>query len=538
LLLICILFLSSFHIVYAQSCAACTATPDHIQDYITSMNAILDELESVIQFWAPINDTNQNITTKTNADEILTNSLIEQIVWDPAESQDVFADFKSLWWAEAIHRDKQKMSLLTSRIANVGVSLSKDINWLAKQNINEAVLDLEPIDLELQKLWFVELAKIWSNYNLYNDNTHADLFSLLYQIQALYNELYNERFFLDVLTLDTNIYKTPAELDTNTVTNIADESTREVAWILEKLENKKLEDPFPDVRDNIADTTIYVDIDQKKFFETVKWLAYEYACAEWYGNVCSDSTKDLRDKNRELYELRIVVDSSSAKNIIENANARMRSTFGGDVKQNDTLSESEQALADSKWWENSPENKWTPDLLRSPTKTIVWVWQELWEKFWAATEPFHRKFSSTKESTSVTTTKMPDTPNTASAISRDERDDAIIEQQDTAPKTLLDAQNSSRIQQNTYINLLQDEKMISDTFNTYIFDVPSQANKDLLALNTNTVTKQVVWISKSIHQAANIIWDYDKEWTINHALVNMCEKQCPDLDGSKCRAEN
>jgi len=65
--------------------------------------------------------------------------------------------------------------------------------------------------------------------------------------------------------------------------------------------------------------------------------------------VCSDSTKDLRDKNRELYELRIVVDSSSAKNIIENANARMRSTFGGDVKQNDTLSESEQALADSKW---------------------------------------------------------------------------------------------------------------------------------------------------------------------------------------------
>jgi len=87
---------------------------------------------------------------------------------------------------------------------------------------------------------------------------------------------------------------------------------------------------------------------------------------------------------------------------------------------------------------------------------------------------------------------MPDTPNTASAISRDERDDAIIEQQDTAPKTLLDAQNSSRIQQNTYINLLQDEKMISDTFNTYIFDVPSQANKDLLALNTNTVTKQVV----------------------------------------------
>jgi len=87
---------------------------------------------------------------------------------------------------------------------------------------------------------------------------------------------------------------------------------------------------------------------------------------------------------------------------------------------------------------------------------------------------------------------MPDTPNTATNPSSKQRDAAIIEQQATAPKTLLDATNSSRIQQNTYINLVQDEKMISDTFNTYIFDVASQTNKDLLALNTNTVTKQVV----------------------------------------------
>jgi len=44
-----------------------------------------------------------------------------------------------------------------------------------------------------------------------------------------------------------------------------------------------------------------------------------------------------------------VVDGSSAKNIIENANARMRSTFGGDVEQNNSLSESEQSLKESKW---------------------------------------------------------------------------------------------------------------------------------------------------------------------------------------------
>ncbi len=538
------MFFAISSIAYAQSCPACNTAPDHIDTYIQSMSAVLDYMDTVIASQPQDTSTPdpKNITSKTNAQESLTNSVIKKVVGDPTEISDnfydIFSDFKSLQSANAITRDKQKLTDIAERIAQQSLAMTMTPNTLAKKEIDTSVLDLKIIDDELKKLWYISLASTGRKYNLSNDNTYEDLYALLKQINSMYAQLFNDTFFMNKLAIDSNQYSTPDTQDNEGVLAIEDESTTEVAKILDILQNKKFELAFEDVKDNVSDATIYVSVDRVKFFETVKKLANDYACAEWSGNVCADGTKEMRDKNRELYKDRIVSDASSAKNIIEKANNRLRGTFGADADASASSSQSQQSLDQSKRWENWPENNWTPDLLRSPVKTIVGLGKNLWTAFWSATEPFHKLFDRTGASQNPVDQKIPDTPPTASKAQRSQRDKILVQEIENLPQSLLASNNDLRIDQVSFIGLRDGEDRVSRTFAKYAIQKPQQVDKDLLYANTNTVTKQMVWISKSIHQAANTIWDYNKEWTLNHALVNMCEKQCPDLAGKNCRVEN
>jgi len=114
---------------------------------------------------------------------------------DTNQFSDLFQDFKLLQSSEAIKRDRQKLTDINTRLAELPKSLVLD-KRRGDESITSSVLDLKAIDAELKKLKFIDLAYsgIGDTYNLYN-NTYSDFVKLLIQLNNFYKELYQLNFY-------------------------------------------------------------------------------------------------------------------------------------------------------------------------------------------------------------------------------------------------------------------------------------------------------------------------------------------------------
>lgn len=526
--------LNSF--VYAQVDITCQTTPktcyqapDEIQNYLSVMDDIIDIVDGIESIKNDKNKWINRITTETEAEKRLISSIITEVIWDTNQFADIFQDFKWLQSSQSLKRDRQKLTDLNSRLVRLSQSLTLDKrrSW---ESISSAVLDLKKVDDELKKLKYISLAKSGSDdtYNLYN-NTYSDLIKLLVQINNFYKTLYSLNFYQQAYsTIDET---SSADVENDNIATISDDQ--------KKLTKRIYEDAFDDIKDNISPATIHVSIDKNILYQEVQKIENAYRCASGKKNICDDGLQEAQEKNKILDTQRIKNDSNRAVQVIKGANSRLRwALFSKDKKDQELLEKRQESLDQSQRWRWWPPEKWFPAFIRGPAQSIgAFVWQ-LWKEFWATTDPI-------KESVFTVKTAFEQYKaiwwaaemNNEKNKDKEWAEKAIAAKIANQPKPELGAEDISRLDQSLLEYLDLAEKNFWNTFQRYIIDTSNSVQKDLLHENVAMATKQMVAVSTKVHAAANLLWDYDKQDTINNNMSLMCENQCTNLRDKKCKTK-
>lgn len=506
----------------------CYEAPEEIQTYLEVMNKIISIVDNIE--WVKKNEKSwvSRITTETEAERNLVWSIATEVLTNTSQFGDTFQDFKSLQYSEAIKRDRQKLTELNARLVESIQKLTLN-KRRSGETISKNILDLEKIDDEIKKLKYLSLAQSGKQetYNLYN-NTYSDLIQLLIQINNSYKELYYVNFYQQAYVA----------IDESSSIITEDDNVGAISEAQEQLTNRIYEDAFEDIRDNTSDATRHVIVNKVVLYQEIKKIENAYRCASGKKNVCDDGLEKSQEKNKVLDTQRIKKDGNKAVQIIKEANSRLRwALFSKDKGDQELLKKREESLDKSQRWTWWPPEKWFPAFIRGPSKKISAYISELWKEFWATTDPLQEFSSNIKTADEGFGEKPLDQQNTESVKDKEGVEDANAKKREDQPKEELWKSSASRLDQSLIEYQNDAERKFKDSMQKYVIQTSDDMHTDLLHENVAMATKQMVAVSTKVHAAANKLWDYDKQDTINNNMSIMCENQCTNLKDKKCKTK-
>lgn len=460
----------------------------------------------------------------------------------------IFDDYAFMNSASAtLKRDADKIQNMYYTIADATTLIEKQ---LLKKNVSKEVYD--KIDKELQKLKYIRLARAGDSYNMERaGKEYTTLIKLLSQINQVYATLYKETFYADIFEdLGSETFKSYTFPTDKTGEKIDDEKWNILfAWLTDFVWEMYVA-PFGALQRDWSDASEYVTIDYEAFALMARELENGYRCTHGRQNVCNDGTKDIRESATVLNDTVLEWDGNASWQRIQDATSRLKwALFFGDPQDKKAMEERKQTLLESRYG-----GAWVPST-RGPVTSLQALGTELLNGAKKSVDPL---WFWSKDTTSLFCDEINKRSNQQVAIPTQWTLDVTHEEKDiyttsSSKKSALEGLASkwenrlrdggkitateNQLQQNQLRVLESKVNGIQWSFTRYAHTKQEERTKDLLYLDSKIMTKQAVWLSIYVHAAANRFWDYDKKGTINNSLALMCEAQCTNLQGKKCRED-
>ena len=566
--LVCILFLltSSQWWVFAQDqdsssdkkydlkceekTPACHQTPSEIKTYLEVMDAILKILASVPS--KQDESKVEHITTKTAWQKSNVTSFLNEVWFDIDDAREtlltrdgIFDDYKFMETASStLKRDADKIQKMYFKILDITSLVEKKILFT---NVSDDIY--KKIDAELKKLTYIKLWKKWDSYNMLTaQKEYATLVKLLSQINQVYAELYQEKFYSELFEdLWTETFKSYTFPTDKTEERVDDEKLNVLyEWIVDFTYSMYVA-PFGELKKDNSQYSEYVAIDFEKFALMIWELEHQYRCTHGRQNTCSDGTSKIRESYKELNEKVLQADSKKSFQRIKEATSRLKwALFWWSAEDKKAAEQRKQALLESRYW------AWWKPSTRSPMQSLQAFGREL--LVWArkSVDPAVNYIDNFKKRSNQETSDITQWAwnLTHTEVERYEKtsskEEALKAMNEKRENRLYDWWKVlpawSQLQQNQFRTLENKIAAIQWSFTDYAILKQRERTSDLLYFDTKVMTKQAVGLSIFVHATANRFGDYDKDpestrTSINETLSKMCEAQCTNLSDKKCRED-
>ncbi len=532
---------------------ACNDTPEQIKLYLSTMDAILKIIDEVPSE-RDENDTKEKDFKRVTDSAFSKRLNLSSFISDASDTLFnwwwVFDDYRAMEkWSSTFKRDAQKLQDMNFKILDITVLEQKQ---LLKKNIPKDIY--EKINKELKKIKYITFWETGGSYNMEVAwEKYETLIILLSQINKMYSELYQLQFQSNIFkNLSSSWFLSYVYPWDTTKDKIDLESLWLLANWMRDFLSKVFVRPFEDIRNNVKQESEYVTIDHKEFLLLVRELENAYRCTHWKQNVCDDWTKKTRDKFKELFTETLQNDSEKSWHRIQDATSRLKwALFWWSVEDKKAAEERKQSLLEWRYW------AWWKPSERWPIQSLKAFGAQLLEGARNSVDPAKKYFNKeesyseqTNWSQQVSTATQWDASiyhenedkYSGSSKKKDALDWVLAGTENKIYDSWKIIQTENQLQQNQLRVLENKVKTIVGSFDKYAWIKQRQYERDLLYLDTKTMTKQAVWLSIYVHAAANRFWDYDKDpeskyVSSNDSLSKMCEAQCTNLWSKKCRED-